>query len=84
MKVLLATEKPFAKKAVNGIRDIIESAGHELILLEKYTQKSELLDAVANVNAIIVRSDKITADVIDAATELKVIEKERQRKRIHR
>lgn len=73
MKVLLATEKPFAKKAVNGIRDIIESAGHELILLEKYTQKSELLDAVANVNAIIVRSDKITADVIDAATELKVI-----------
>ena len=73
MKVLLATEKPFAKKAVNGIRDIIESAGHELILLEKYAQKAELIEAVADVDAMIVRSDKITSDVIDAAAYLKVI-----------
>lgn len=73
MKVLLATEKPFAKKAVNGIRDIIESAGHELILLEKYAQKAELIEAVADVDAMIVRSDKITSDVIDAAACLKVI-----------
>ena len=73
MKVLLATEKPFAKKAVNGIRDIIESAGHELVLLEKYAQKAELIKAVADVDAMIVRSDKITSDVIDAAACLKVI-----------
>ena len=58
MKILVATEKPFAAAAVNGIRNIVESAGHELALLEKYTEKSQLLNAVADADALIVRSDK--------------------------
>ena len=73
MKVLVATEKPFAAPAVNGIKAEIESAGHELILLEKYTDKSQLLDAVKDVDAIIVRSDKVTSDVLDAAKNLKIV-----------
>ena len=73
MKVLVATEKPFAAAAVNGIREIIEGAGHELALLEKYNDKSQLLEAVADVDALIVRSDKVTADVIEAAKQLKVV-----------
>lgn len=73
MKVLVATEKPFASEAVEGIRKEIESAGHELVLLEKYTEKQQLLDAVKDVDAMIVRSDKITSDVFDAAKQLKVI-----------
>ena len=60
MKILVATEKPFAKKAVDGIRQIVEGAGYELALLEKYTDKSELLSAVADVDALIIRSDKVT------------------------
>lgn len=73
MKVLVATEKPFAKVAVDGIRDIIEKAGGEVVLLEKYTEKSELLAAVADVQALIIRSDKVTAEVIDAAKELRIV-----------
>lgn len=73
MKVLVATEKPFAAAAVNGIRNIVQEAGHELALLEKYTDKRQLLDAVADVDAIIVRSDKITAEVIASAPELKIV-----------
>ena len=73
MKVLVATEKPFAKEAVDGIKNIIEAAGYELALLEKYTDKSELLTAVADVDAIIIRSDKITAEVMDAAKSLKIV-----------
>ena len=73
MKVLLATEKPFAAKAVNGIQDILEKAGHELVRLEKYTDKSQLLDAVADVDAMIVRSDKVTAEVVEAAKQLKLV-----------
>ena len=73
MKVLVATEKPFAAAALNGIREIIEGAGHELALLEKYTDKSQLLEAVADADALIVRSDKVTAEVIEAAKQLKVI-----------
>ena len=73
MKVLLATEKPFAAEAVNGIRDILEQAGHELILLEKYTEKEQLLAAVADVDAMIVRSDKVTAEVVEAAKQLKLV-----------
>ena len=67
MKILVATEKPFAKKAVDGIRKIVEDAGYELALLEKYTDKGQLLEAVADVDALIVRSDKVTAEVIAAA-----------------
>ena len=73
MKILVATEKPFAKEAVEGIREIVENAGHEFALLEKYTDKAQLLEAVADVDAIIVRSDKVTAEVIDAAKQLKVV-----------
>lgn len=73
MKVLIATEKPFAAAAVNGIRTIIEEAGHELVLLEKYTEKKQLLEAVADVDAMIVRSDKVTAEVVDAAKQLKLV-----------
>ena len=73
MKVLLATEKPFAAEAVNGIRDILEQAGHELVLLEKYTEKEQLLAAVADADAMIVRSDKVTAEVVEAAKQLKVV-----------
>lgn len=73
MKILVATQKPFASVAVDGIREIVEKAGFELILLEKYTDKSELLEVVKDVNAIIIRSDKIDAEVMDAAPELKII-----------
>ena len=73
MKVLLATEKPFAPKAVQGITKIVESAGHELLKLEKYADKSELLEAVKDANAIIIRSDIIDAEVIEAAPNLKIV-----------
>ena len=73
MKVLIATEKPFAKKAVDGIKNIITEAGYELALLEKYTDKSQLLAAVADVDALIIRSDKVTAEVIEAAKNLKIV-----------
>ena len=72
-KVLIATEKPFAAPAVAGIKEIIEKAGFELALLEKYTEKSQLLAAVADVDAIIIRSDKIDAEVMDAAKSLKIV-----------
>lgn len=73
MKVLVATEKPFAKAAVDGIREIIEKSGYQLVLLEKYADKSELLTAVADVDALIIRSDKVTPEVIDAAKNLKIV-----------
>lgn len=73
MKVLLATEKPFSAKAVDGIRQIIESAGHTMAVLEKYTDRCQLAEAVADVNAIIVRSDIIDDQIIAAAPELKII-----------
>lgn len=73
MKVLVATEKPFAKKAVDGIREIVEQAGYELALLEKYTDKAQLLEAVADAEALIIRSDKATAEVLAAAKNLKIV-----------
>lgn len=73
MKVLIATDKPFAKAAVDGIRAEVEAAGHELALLEKYTEKQQLLDAVADANAIIIRSDIIDQEVIAAAKALKIV-----------
>lgn len=72
-KVLIATDKPFASVAVKGIRDIVEAQGYELVLLEKYTSQAELVAAVADVDAMIIRSDKATKEVIDAAKKLKVI-----------
>ena len=73
MKVLVATEKPFAKIAVDGIRKEVEAAGYELALLEKYTEKQALLDAVKDANAIIIRSDIIDKEVFDAAPNLKIV-----------
>lgn len=73
MKVLIATEKPFAKVAVEGIRKEVESAGYELALLEKYTEKAQLLEAVADADAVIIRSDVIDAEVLDAAKQLKIV-----------
>lgn len=73
MKVLVATEKPFAAAAVNGIRKEVEAAGHELVVLEKYTDKAQLLDAVKDADAMIIRSDKADAEVIEAAKNLKII-----------
>ena len=73
MKVLVATEKPFAAAAVEGIKKEIEGAGNELVLLEKYTEKAQLLDAVKDVDAMIIRSDKADAEVRDAAKNLKII-----------
>ena len=73
MKVLVATEKPFAAVAVDGIKKVVEDAGYELALLEKYTSKAELLDAVATADALIVRSDKVDAEVLDAAKQLKIV-----------
>lgn len=72
-KVLVATEKPFAKVAVDGIREVVEKAGMELALLEKYTQKEQLLEAVADADALIVRSDIVDAAVLDAAKQLKIV-----------
>ena len=73
MKILVATDKPFAAVAVNGIKDVVESAGIELALLEKYGEKSKLLDAVKDVDGLIVRSDIIDAEVLNAAKQLKVV-----------
>ncbi|WP_099465097.1 NAD(P)-dependent oxidoreductase [Parabacteroides provencensis] len=72
-KVLVATDKPFAAVAVKGIREVVEGAGDELVLLEKYTEKQQLLDAVKDVEAMIVRSDIIDAEVFDAAKKLKIV-----------
>ena len=73
MKVLVATEKPFAAVAVEGIRKEIEGAGHKLVLLDKYTDASQLLDVVKDADAMIVRSDKVTPAVLDAAQNLKIV-----------
>ncbi len=73
MKVLVATEKPFAAAAVAGIKAEVEAAGNELALLEKYTEKAQLLDAVKDADALIIRSDKVDAEVLDAAKQLKIV-----------
>ena len=73
MKILIATQKPFAKVAVDGIRKVIDQAGYELVLLEKYETKAQLLKAVEDVNAVIIRSDVIDKEVFDAAKNLKIV-----------
>ncbi len=73
MKVLIATDKPFAAEAVTGIRNEVEKAGYELVLLEKYTEKQQLLDAVVNVDAAIIRSDIFDKEVLDAAKNMKIV-----------
>ena len=73
MKVLVATQKPFSAAAVSGIKEIVTGAGHEFAALEKYADASELIAAVADVDALIIRSDKVTAEVLDAAKQLKIV-----------
>lgn len=72
-KVLVATVKPFAPAAVDGIREVLDKAGYEMVLLEKYNSPDEWKEAAADVDAMIIRSDKATADIIEAAKNLKVI-----------
>ena len=73
MKVLVATEKPFSQVAVDGIKKVINEAGGQVALLEKYTEKSQLLSAVADADALIIRSDKVDNEVLDAARQLKIV-----------
>ena len=73
MKILVATEKPFAAAAVEGIKKEVEAAGNELALLEKYAEMAQLLDAVKDADAMIIRSDKVDAEVLDAAKNLKIV-----------
>ena len=73
MKVLVATQKPFAAVAVKGIRDILEAAGHEVAVFEKYEAQSDLVAAVADAEGLIIRSDKVTAEVMAAAPKLKIV-----------
>lgn len=73
MKVLVATDKPFAKVAIDGIHQELDGVGYELVLLEKYTEKQQFLDAVADADALIVRSDIVDADIINAGKKLKII-----------
>ena len=73
MKVLIATQKPFAKVAVEGIQKILTEAGHDVTLLEKYEAQADLVAAVADAEALIIRSDKVTAEVIAAAPKLKIV-----------
>jgi len=72
-KILVATEKPFAKVAVEGIKKIVEDAGFEIVMLENYTQKVELMQAVADADAIIIRSDIVDSEVIEFAKKLKIV-----------
>ncbi len=72
-KVLVATEKPFAKVAIDGIKSALDAAGFQTVLLEKYTEKKQLLDAAADADAIIIRSDVIDNEVFDAAKNLKIV-----------
>ena len=73
MKILIATEKPFAPEAVRQMKELVNQAGHELTLLEKYNDKSELINAINNTDAVIIRSDKITGEVLANSRQLKVI-----------
>ena len=73
MKVLVATQKPFAAVAVEGIKKILLEAGHEVVLLEKYAEQADLAAAAADVEAMIIRSDKVTAEVLAAAPKLKIV-----------
>ena len=73
MKVLVATQKPFAAVAVKGIKEILEAAGHEVVVFEKYAEQADLVAAVADAEALIIRSDKVTAEVIAAAPKLRIV-----------
>lgn len=73
MNILLATQKPFSGEAVAGIRSVIEQAGHSLQILESYSEQSDLVEAAKNADALIVRSDQVTAGVVESAQDLKIV-----------
>ena len=73
MKILVATDKAFAPVAIVKIREVVEAAGYELALLENYKTVPELLSAVSDADAMIVRSDLVTSEVLDAAKKLKIV-----------
>ena len=72
-EILLATEKPFTKETVEDIKKLVEKSGNTFKLLEKYKTKEELMDSIKDADAIIVRSDKITKEIMDSSNNLKVI-----------
>ncbi len=72
-KILIATEKPFAPLAVEGIKNVFAEAGYEVVMLEKYTDAADFLKAVADVDGLIIRSDNVTAEVVNAAQNLKIV-----------
>jgi len=72
-KILVATQKPFAPAAVEGIKQIVENAGFEFELFEKYAEQADFVKAVENANALIIRSDKVTKEVIEAAKNLEIV-----------
>ena len=73
MKILIATQKPFAPVAVNGIKEILTKSGHQVEVLEKYEGEDRLIAAAADFDAMIIRSDKVTPAVLDAAKNLKIV-----------
>ncbi len=72
-KILVATEKPFAKDSIDQMKDLALESNFEIVLLEKYTDKKQLLEAVENIECLVVRSDLIDKDVVDAGKKLKII-----------
>lgn len=72
-KVLIATEKPFAAEAISQIKEVLDTAGYEMILLEKYSAKTDFMNAAKDVDALIIRSDIVDAEVLQAAKNLKIV-----------
>ena len=73
MKILIATQKPFSEAAIHDMHELLEASGHDVDLLEKYPSEAELCEAVADADALIIRSDKVTPAVLDAARKLKIV-----------
>jgi len=72
-KILVATQKPFAAAAKKEIENIFKNDSYQLSFLEKYQDACALKDAVKDAQALIVRSDKVTADIVDAAAQLRIV-----------
>ena len=72
-KILLATEKPFTKQTVEDIKNIIEKSGNSFKLLENYKTPKDLISSLSDINGLIIRSDKITKEIIDSSPNLKII-----------
>ena len=72
-KVLIATEKPFSAEAVVEVKGIFQEAGYEVEVLAKYPNHADLVNAVSDVDALIIRSDKVNREVIEAGKNLKIV-----------